>query len=187
MKYKITSFDTKKNEVIHDYSNIYEVEETANSERIKIGLSTDQVGLLISLLKSLNPPFFLLYVLVVNRQGNALGRYQPPLLETREEVIDFLLDFKEYLETDGRCHLWIGTLDNNGTLVFDQHNVVYAYGPEKYEKKLKKLNFSKEEFNFPSPHCHHYYDTNDEYEKQILNYWEWELFPLADGDEYIDK
>lgn len=185
MKNKLTSFDAQENEIIHDYGKIYEIEETRNSERLKIGASKNQIGLLINLLDSLKPPYFILYVLVISRKGNDLGRYQSPLLETKQEVVDFLLDFKEYLETDARHHVWIGTMNNNGSLIFDQHNVIYGYGPLKaFKHTLEKLDFKEEEFLFPAPHCHHYHDTNDGFESEILKYWDWDLFTLEDNDEY---
>ncbi|RDC65470.1 hypothetical protein [Adhaeribacter pallidiroseus] len=185
MKNKLTSFDAQENETIHDYGKIYEVEETLNSERLKIGASKNQIGLLLDFLDCLNPPYFILYVLVVSRLKNEHGRYQSPLLETKQEVIDFLLDFKEFLETDARHHFWIGTANNNGTLIFDQHDVIYAYGPiNAFKQILEKLDFKEEEFLFPAPHCHHFHDSNDVFEKEILNYWEWSLFPLTDNDEY---
>ena len=185
MKYKLTTLDALNNEVMHDYGSIYEIEETRNSERLKIGVSYNQVLLLINLLDNLEPPYFLLYVLVVSRTGKEPGRYQSPLLNTEEEVIDFLLDFREYFETDGRLHLWIGTLNNNGTVVFDQHNVVYAYGPlQDFKAALAKLNFKEKEFEFPAPHIHNFHDSNDVCEEAVLNYWEWRLFPIEDNDEY---
>jgi hypothetical protein len=185
MKNKLTSFDAQENEIIHDYGKIYEVEETTGSERLKIAASNDQIGLLISLLDNLNPPYFILYVLVVSRLRNEHGRYQSPLLETKQEVVDFLLDFKEYLETDARHHLWIGAMDNNGTLVYDQHNVIYAYGPlNAFKQTLLKLDFTEEEFSFPAPHCHHFHDSNDAFEQELLSYWDWYLFPLEDNDVY---
>jgi hypothetical protein len=185
MKNKLTSFSSQGTEAFHDYGNVYELEETKSSERLKIAASTNQVGLLIHLIENLTPPFFILYVLVVSRLGNEYGRYQSPLLETKEEIINFLLDFKEFLETDGRHHLWIGTSSNNGTLVVDQHNVIYGYGPiSRLKKTLNELEFKEESFDFPAPHVHHYHDSNDKFERDIMDYWEWYRFPLEENDEY---
>jgi hypothetical protein len=185
MKNKFTSLDINGDEAFHDYGNIYELEETQASERLKIGVSKNQIGLLVHLIENLAPPYFILYVLVVSRLGNEYGRYQSPLLDTKEELIDFLLDYKEFLETDGRHHLWIGTVPNNGTLVFDQHNVVYAYGPiDSFKQTLRRLEFKEKEFDFPSPHIHHYHDSNDAFEAEILGHWDWDMFPLADNDGY---
>jgi len=185
MKSKLTSFDNQENEILHDYGNIYEVERTNNAKRLKIGVSKNQISLLLKLIDGLTPPYFILYVLVVSRLKNEYGRYQSPLLESKLEVVNFLLDFKEYLETDARHHIWIGTVNKNGSLIFDQHNVIYAYGPIKaFKQTLKKLKFKEEEFSFPAPHCHHFHDSNDVFEEDILNYWEWSLFPLENNDEY---
>ena len=185
MKLKFAIYNEKYEDVFYDYGKIYELEVNEYYSRIKIGASTHQVGMLIDLLYHLKPPYYLLYVLVVSRLNNELGRYQSPILKTKEEVIDFLLDFKDYFETDGRSHLWIGTLENNGTLILDQHNVIFGNGPlEAFQKTLELQNYSPFEFDFPAPHIHNFHDENDTFENQILDYWDWEIFPLEESDEY---
>jgi hypothetical protein len=97
----------------------------------------------------------------------------------------FLKKFKEYFETDCRFHLWVGTADNSGTLVFDHHNVLIAYGQiDKYIHVLKQEGYRKHKFSLPAPHVHQYYPDNDKYEDSIINCCDWRHFPLADDDEY---
>jgi len=74
------------------------------------------------------------------------------------------LEFKNYFETDGRHHIWICTVDNSGRFIYDQHNVIFAYGQiDKYVSVLKKEGFEEREFSFPSPHAHSYKPSNDKF------------------------
>ena len=126
-------------------------------------------------------------MLVVSRLNNEYARYESPQIETKQELAKFLNEYREYFETDGRHHVWVGTFDNSGLLIYDQHNVIFAYGQfDKYIEILEREGFIEQKFSFPYPHCHNFYDDNDKFEKSILNHWEWELSPLGDNDEYDD-
>ena len=178
---KFTSYDSDGHEVIHDYGKIYEIDD----RRLTIAASINQVELILKLVDTLTPPFFILYVLVVSRLDNERGRYQSPLIETKEELKHFLLEYKQYFETDGRHHLWVCTLDNSGRLIYDQHNVIFAYGQiEKYLTILDKEGFKEKRFSFPDPHAHAFNQINDKFEESILEYWGWSIYPLEDSDEY---
>lgn len=164
-----------------DYGRIYATE----GGRLKIGADRDQTDLLLNLIDGIEPPYFVLYVLLVSRIGKELGRYQSPLFESKEELKMFLTEYKTFLETDGRHHVWIGTCDNSGLLVYDQHNVIFAYGPlDEYASYLEDNGFSEQSFSFPAPHIHNYHKENDEYEEKITNHFDWQIFPLADTDLY---
>jgi hypothetical protein len=180
-KFKFTKSDNENNEYYFDYGNIFQSETNS----IKIGASNNQIDLILKLVDNLEPPYYVLYVLDLSRLDNELGRYQSPEFETRQELQQFLLEFKEFFETDGRHHIWIGTTNNSGLLVYDQHNVIFAYGPiDKYKLTLKNIGFKEQSFSFPIPHCHNYHDDNDKYEKSILDYYDWVLYPLNDNDLY---
>ena len=180
---KFTSYDKAGHEITHDYGKIYEI--SANGKLLKIAASQNQVDLLLSLADNLTPHFYILYVLVVTRLDNEHGRYQSPLLAKKDELKDFLTEYKEYFETDGRHHIWICTIDNSGRFIYDQHNVIFAYGQlDSYISILQLGGFKEEEFSFPAPHAHAYNQSNDRFEESILQYWDWEYFPLAEGDIY---
>jgi hypothetical protein len=180
---KFTSFDKSGHEFTHDYGKTYEISTTI--KHLKIAASRNQVDLLLKLAENLTSPFYILYVLVVSRLDNEHGRYQSPLIETKDKLKDFLTEYKEYFETDGRHHIWICTIDNSGTLIYDQHNVIFAYGQlDTYISILKSEGFKEQEFSFPAPHAHAYNQSNDKFEESILQHWDWNHFPLADGDEY---
>ncbi|MFT3995291.1 MAG: hypothetical protein QM660_13340 [Dysgonomonas sp.] len=172
---KTESLENNDLELPFQYGKIVEDEEN----RLKIAADADQVNLLLYLANCLNPPYYILYVLVVSRLSNKLGRYQSPLFETKDELTAFLYEFKSYLETDARHHLWIGTIDNSGLLVYDQHNVIYAYGNlDSYKLILNKNGYTEKPFDFPVPHVHNYHQENDIFEEKILNTLDWQIFPL---------
>jgi hypothetical protein len=124
-------------------------------------------------------------VLVVSRLGNEAGRYQSPEFGTKQELQDFLLEFKEFFETDGRHRIWIGATNNSGLLVYDQHHVIFAYGPiDRFERILENRGFREQPFSFPAPHCHNYHEDNDQHEKNIMDYCDWAIYPLDDNDLY---
>lgn len=179
VKFSIGNFD--ESNIEYDYGDVYETSEKS----IKISANNHQIKLISKLVEHLNPPYYVLYVLVVSRTGKDLGRYQSPLFENREELISFLLEYKEYFETDGRHHIWVGTVDNSGLIVYDQHNVIFGYGPIKqFESTVRDVDYEEKRFEFPVPHCHSFHEENDSYEESIFNYFEWELFPLQSQDTY---
>lgn len=183
--YKFTKMLADNTFVENEYGKIYELEKTPGYTRLKIGADTNQIDLILSLCKNLNPPYFILYVLVIARQGHEKGRYQSKQIDNIEEVNLFLNDFKEFFETDGRHHIWVGTVDNSGLLIYDQHNVIFSYGKVLEQiMVLKNEGFHEMQFDFPVPHAHRYNSDNDKFEDQILKYWDWEKFSLNEDDVY---
>jgi hypothetical protein len=96
----------------------------------------------------------------------------------------FLRHFQTYLESDGRHHVWVVSVPTNATLVFDNHNLIYAYGPlDEFVPILLQRGFSEQEAPIPVPHVHHYHEGFDSSEREIMAYWNWQQFPLAEGDD----
>lgn len=76
------------------YPNTWAIEKTSDGgSRLVVAPETDQIEVLIRLLGAIPGPFWLLYVLVVNRGGSELGRYQSPEPQTKENAEAFLKDF----------------------------------------------------------------------------------------------
>ena len=97
----------------------------------------------------------------------------------------FVREFAPYLEGDGRHHFWITSLPEHSTLVYDQHNVIFAYGPiDRFRRLLESRGFTRGEVRFPVPHMHCYNAPMDAEEERILAWWEWKHFPLQADDEY---
>ncbi len=183
--YKFTKMLSDNSFVNNEYGKVFETETTNAYQRLKIGADNKQIDLMLKLCENLNPPYFILYVLVVPRHGHEQGRYQSRPIENINEVRLFFNEYKDYLETDGRHHVWIGTVDNSGILIYDQHNVIFAYGSlEKYKRTLRTLGFHEKPFSFPVPHAHRFNTDNDQFEEKILQHWDWSIFPLTEHDTY---
>ena len=168
------------------YSNCWALEKTSGPERMVIAPVGDYVAIIEHLAAVMNEPLFVLYVLVIPRNGTAeRGRYQSPLPISLGELRTFLRQFRSFLENDGRHHLRVGSADKSSLLVYDRHNVVYAYGPiEPFKRVLDAVGLCESEaIRFPVPHTHHYNAEFDEEEKRLLAHWPWKVFPLQETDE----
>ena len=180
------SSDLVNDHIPHDYGNIWFEEETAGPNRLIVAPSSAHINLMLDLARHIHPPYHCLYVLLLSRgDRHDTGRYESPLIETYDELCDFCNRFKSYLESDGRHHFWIGAPDDNGLLVYDQHNVIYAYGPlQQFKEFLLSKGFKRQKVKFPAPHAHKYHVENDPTEEELIKYWKWRVFPLQEGDEW---
>jgi hypothetical protein len=166
------------------HPEIYAREETTGPQRLVIAPTQHHVQWLRRLSEGWEEGFFLLYVLLHPRSGRQAGRYQSPAPLPREEVERFLMTFGHFLETDGRHHLWLGSTRSEGTLVYDQHNLIYAYGAlEGYERRLREGAFHEAPVTLPSPHTHHLHATHDAQEEALFAWWSWTWYPLQPEDE----
>jgi hypothetical protein len=124
-------------------------------------------------------------VLLVGRTGRETGRYQAPDPLTSDELRSFLTEFGGFLEEDGRHAFWIGSEVGEGTLVYDQHNVIFAYGPIRaYREMLERRGFVEQNFSYPNPHAHRYHVDLDATEERLLTTFEWLRTPLRENDDY---
>ena len=168
----------------YSYTNVWNFQKTSGPERLIIGPASGHVDLLIELSRVLPEPFGILYILSVPRGGNDGGRYQSAAPASRAAMEAFLNSFRDFLENDARQHLWIASLPAQATLVYDKHNVIYAYGElEKFKQILLARGLTRGEVVFPDPHVHNYNPKFDAEETRILSYAEWKKFPLAENDE----
>jgi hypothetical protein len=183
---KFASLDEQGNGVDHDYGNRFFRQPCGNSHRLVIGASRSNVKLLDRLSTTFSSQrFYVLYVLLLSHAGRRPGRYQSPLIESHEDLQLFIWTFQLFFEGDGRHHVWIGSPDSNDLLVYDQHDVIFAYGSlDAFEAILIDEGFSQAEFWFPCPHSHSYDPANVTQEEELLAYWDWVYHPLQDGDEW---
>jgi hypothetical protein len=70
-------------------------------------------------------------------------------------------------------------------LIYDRHNVIYAYGPlDAWRLALVADGLCEVPMIcFPSPHSHHYHQSLDLKEDRLINYWDWHHTPLKNSDE----
>ncbi|MGB4775802.1 MAG: hypothetical protein WBP45_11560 [Daejeonella sp.] len=97
-KYKFTLVDNNNNPVYHNYGNVYTLQKTTANNRLQIGATNNQIDLILKLVDNLNPPYFILYILLISRLDNQPGRYESPQIETKEDLKVFLEQYKEFLK-----------------------------------------------------------------------------------------
>lgn len=169
----------------YEYPNVWSQEKTSGPNRLVIAPSDDHISLMIELSGVMTEPFGLLYVLTVPRGQGRAGRYQCPEPVVRQDSIEFLSRFQQFFEGDGRHHVWLKSVSSSDQLVYDKHNVIYAYGQlPAFEKILSQRGMEKvDKVHFPFPHIHNYNSEFDEDERDLLRCWEWKQFPLQDSDD----
>lgn len=153
----------------HDYGKVYAIEETANGqERLRIAVSDSGAHVLQALSRSLKEPFLLLYVLVIFRGGGERGRYQSHEL-SRDQLEAMFARFSEFWDSDGRHSVWLRSQSDDSTLVYDRHNLIYAYGPlDRLELILETLGFTATpEIPLTFEHQHCYYPEFDHLEQEL--------------------
>lgn len=184
LPYKFGHLDASGNEAPYHYNNCWAIEKTTGPSRLVIGPTSGQVGLITKLARAMPEPFGILYVLLVPRGEGESGRYQSPAPVSFADMERFLWQFQDLVEKDARQHVWIASTDNSA-LVYDNHNVIYAYGPlEKFEGILASSGLTRcDDIKFPVPHMHKYNFEFDEQAESVLKYWKWLHFPLQESDD----
>jgi|SRR5579863_216285 hypothetical protein len=168
----------------YEYPDVFSLEKTSRLQRLVIAPSANQVSLMLELLGVMPEPYGVLYVLVVPRSDVEAARYQAASFKSRTETEGFLSRFKDFFENDGRHHIWLASPPSPDMLVYDRHNVIYAYGRlPAFERIVVSRGLSKvEAVEFPSPHTHHYNEAFDREQEEVLRYWPWVRSPLRDND-----
>jgi len=166
------------------YEGTWQREVVGSSERLVIGPQGGHVALLEELARTARGPFGILYVLVMSRCGRADGRYQSPVPVDETDLSAFLREFGTYFEGDGRHHLWIQSVSDSTCIVYDHHEVLYAYGDlKRLEQVLSARGLNPGQVAIPVPHEHKFNAQFDVEEDRIMGYWNWKAFPLAPGDD----
>jgi hypothetical protein len=169
------------------YEPSYARQVVGGVERLVIAGGSAPVALLRELLEILPPDLWVLYVLVTPRgdgQQDAAGRYQSGQKHSRQEVLALLDRFGDFLNGDGRHNLWLAA-PPAGQLVYDRHDVIYAYGPiAEITALLKARGFVEVEMvRVPVPHSHHYHERFDADQMALLKHWEWVRSELQETDD----
>jgi hypothetical protein len=117
--------------------------------------------------------FFMYWSFHTAKQRLGATRIRTPVSKDEAEL--FLRRFKDFFEHDGRHHVWIKSTLGPGLLVYDRHNVIYAYErlPE-FEAVAVNRGLTKVgDIQLPFPHAHHCNAIFDEDERELLRYWAW--------------
>jgi hypothetical protein len=153
----------------HDYGKVYAVETTTDGgKRLCIAVSSDGSQVLRTLWRCLEEPLLLLYVLAVFRGGGPVGRYQSDEL-SHEELDALFARHGEFWDNDGRHSIWLRSERDDATLVYDRHNLIYAYGAfERFELILEALGYAATaEVSLSFEHQHRYYADFDGLEQEL--------------------
>ena len=155
---------------------------SAGTPRITATVPSGKVSLIQSLLKALDEPILLLYVLHTSRGEGPVGRYQSRDL-TREATCQFLERFSAYFQADARFDLWLHSPNNQTTIVWERHNLLYLYGPtDQLEHRLVRLGFQPGGPNMNFAHAHYYRSEFDPDARELLGYFDWKFSELHPED-----
>jgi len=165
-----------------EWPHVFARQRTTGPDRLVIAPREEPLDVLCSLARFTGPEYFLLYVLLTPRGSTKSGRYQSPPLKL-EGIEGFIEEFRRCLTEDARHQLWIGSTEGRGTLVYEEHGLIYAYGPlEKFERSLIERGLRPGTFEIPSPHSHHFHLAYDADVEELLDRWEWKRTELQPGD-----
>ena len=171
-------------ESLYRYPHVWRREQTKGPARLVLAPSGNQVDLILDLCSKMQGPFGLLYVLLVSRRNRTSGRYQTREPMSFAQLSEFLNGFRAYLEGDGRHHLWVMSIGDRSQVIYDNHDVLYAYGNlNVFEDIARTKEMKLQDFLFPFPHAHHYNECFDKDEDRIFEECQWIYFPLRPDDD----
>lgn len=171
--------DDNSDQIPHEYPRVFE----SQGERIIVSLSSGHVDLILKLAERLTPPFGILYVLVVPR-GADPGRYQLSRTLDFAELSQFMNLYRAFLEGDARHDIWVHSVPDDATIVYDRHEVLYVYGKQQlFEQLLSAEGFTPGTVEIPYPHFHNYLKEFDADQNSIVEWHEFVRSPLAASDE----
>ena len=170
------------------YGKVFARQNRKGTPVLRIAADTEQIRLLELLMEDMREPLWLLYILLVPRADEGQpGRYQSADQFTKAEARAFLERFRLYLESDGRQSLWIKSVDSPDLLVYDKHNLVFAYGAvEQWAERLNHLGWQEvpeKDLHIPAPHMHRYHGLFDDDARKLLSDFNWVHSPLRESDD----
>jgi len=166
-----------------EWPNVFVRERTTGPDPLAIAPREDAMGFLYDLAGFIGPEYFLLYVLIASRGQVERGRYESPPLQLVDVQI-FIEEFRDFLANDARHEFWIGSTSNAGMLVYDDHGIIFAYGPlDDFERFLVARGLASGGFEIPAPHTHYFHALYDRCAARLLARWEWRRTALQRQDE----
>jgi hypothetical protein len=145
-----------------------------------IGPSKGFVELLIELTQPTEGPWCVLYVLLIRACDRPVGRYQSSLFQSKQDLAHFLRSFQDFFEQDARHNVWVGSLKDKYTIVYERHQMIYCYGNEvPLRPVLDRHSFAEQEFSVSEAHCHPYHETFDSDLERLFLDDDWRHFPLV--------
>ncbi len=168
-----------------EYSHpaVFSVAQTGSGrEKVLTAAPHSDATIFATLAALLTPPFFLLYLLHTPRGEGLPGRYQSGEVDL-EEVEGFLRRHADLLRCDARFDLWLHSVTDQATIVWDRHDLIHAYGPTaSFVAALDGLGFVPGTPTIPAAHEHHYQPACDDQARAVLAS-DWRYSPLRPEDE----
>lgn len=178
---KLGYFVTGTGQVPYSHPHTWRREPAGNGERIVAGPSGGFIDLTLQLVGCLEPPYSVMYVLAVPRRSEP-GRYQLDRTLELDELRLMLEPYRAFFEGDARHHLWIYSHPSASTVVYDLHNLIYAYGPlNRYIEVLEQAGLREGDVELPFPHYHNYFEEFDADEERIIRSHSWKRTGLLPG------
>jgi hypothetical protein len=166
------------------YPNTYSREHTTGADRLRIAPSGDHADLVLALASGFTSEFKILYVLHTPRGGSRPGRYESAAVG-ESQLAAFFKRFGAFFAGDGRHDIWVHAADDSSTIVWDRHDLLYAYGPlPDFEAVLERYELRPgPAVQIPSPHSHTYHAEWDAAERELVHVFDWRVTPLRETDQ----
>lgn len=167
----------------HSHPPVYKIRSGTGRRKILATAPGSDPLIFKHLAQCLTSPLYLLYVLHTPCGEGQPGRYQSPEM-SHEEFREFVGRFDRFLRADARFDLWVYSLADQATIVWDRHNLVHGYGQvDCMTEALRALGFEAGQPTIPSPHVHNYHASLDGDARDILTHVGWARTPLKPEDE----
>lgn len=156
--------------------------ETGGTKLASAAPGSDPI-VVTELVKLLNAPLMLLYVLHTARSEGKVGRYQSGEL-SYSAFTEFMRRFGEFFKSDGRFDLWVHSPLDRATIVWDRHDLIHVYGmTDSAITAFQSLGFEPGHATLNFEHMHYYHKENDKQAGALLSALEWQWSPLQPEDE----
>lgn len=152
--------------------------------RVVFATKDGYIKLIKECLRIMPEPFSVMYVLIRPIVGVDVGRYMSEEPFSRKEMDAFLDEYGHFFEHDGRHHIYFISDDPGTFLVYDHHDMIYAYGQqENFLNLLRNKNYLEEEPIVENPHYHGFNHDHRVDERHLLASREWTRYDLERADD----
>jgi hypothetical protein len=180
---KLAAWNPELGWVPFQQENLMLKESISGVSRLLISTSESAIELLKELIELHSGPFRVAYLLLSPPVDHE-EMLEPARYEVTEigsgDLMKILTDFQNFLETDARHHLWIHPQGSGGTLIYDEHNWIYAYGQlPAIEQLLTEKGFQNGTPTIPYPHLHNESARFNDDMHNFLRVLEWKIVPAS--------
>ena len=176
--WKLGTFDPEQGWMPVTLDHVYDREIQKGVERIAIASRFGQVKQLCEMISALDGPFRFVYYLLSESGEYSAGYYSVVRDLDRDQVQSMLMEFERFFEHDGRHTLWIASPREKATVILDEHNLIYGYGPlDRWEAQLLASDLERGPVSIPFPHTHHRHEGMESELIRLMQSQIWALRP----------